>query len=101
MRSANMKTGPLAHVPRMCKIATMAKMIQVRHVPDALHRELVRRARARGETLTDYVQDILEREVSRPPAQEVFDRIARRRPVKLTESAAALLRQERGDREAS
>jgi hypothetical protein len=44
----------------------MSKMIQVRNVPDRLHRELVRRARARGETLTQYVQRILEREIARP-----------------------------------
>jgi predicted HicB family RNase H-like nuclease len=36
-----------------------SKMIQVRSVPASLHRELVKRARARGMTLTDYVQDIL------------------------------------------
>jgi plasmid stability protein len=38
----------------------MAKMIQVRNVPDRLHRELVRRARLRGQTLTDYIQEILD-----------------------------------------
>ncbi len=76
----------------------MAKMIQVRNVPAELHRELVRRARARGQTLTDYVQEILEREVARPRPQEVYDRIASRSPVKLPTSAAELIRGERGDR---
>lgn len=61
----------------------MSKMIQVRSVPDRLHRELVRRAKARKLTLTDYIQEILEREVARPPAEEVFERIARRPPVRL------------------
>ena len=46
----------------------MSRMIQVRNVSDKLHRELMRRARARGRTLTDYVEEILEREVARPPA---------------------------------
>ena len=55
----------------------MSKMIQVRNVPDRLHRELTRRARARGQNLTDYVQQILEREVARPPALEVFERIGK------------------------
>jgi hypothetical protein len=73
----------------------MSKMIQVRNVPDRLHRELVRRARARGVTLTDYVEDILEREVARPPAEEVFERIARRTPVDLGRSVAEILREER------
>lgn len=75
----------------------MSKMIQVRHVPERLHRELVRRARARGMTLTDYVEGILEREVARPPAEEVFERIARRSLVDLGRSAADILREERED----
>lgn len=79
----------------------MPKMIQVRNVPDRLHRELVRRAQARGETLTQYVQDILEREVARPPAAEVFERIRGREPVLLEEPVAESIRQERELREAS
>lgn len=38
-------------------------MIQVRNVPEELHRKLVRRAEERGLTLTDYIQGVLEREV--------------------------------------
>ncbi|MEX2624696.1 MAG: hypothetical protein WD651_13340 [Acidimicrobiia bacterium] len=79
----------------------MAKMVQVRNVPDRLHRELVKRARASGQTLTDYVQQILERELARPPAPEVFERIAARSPVKLGRPAADLIRAERRGREAS
>jgi hypothetical protein len=73
----------------------MSKMIQVRHVPDRLHRALVRRARARGVTLTQYVQAVLEREVSRPEPKEIFERIRSREPVRLKTPAAALLREER------
>ena len=77
----------------------MSKMIQVRNVPDRLHRELTRRARATGRTLTDYIQDILEREVARPARDEVFERIARRRPVDLGRPAADVVREERATRE--
>ena len=73
----------------------MSKMIQVRNVPVRLHRELTRRARARGRTLTDYVEEILEREVARPPVDEVFDRIAGRSSVDLGRPAADLVRGER------
>ena len=73
----------------------MSKMLQVRDVPDTLHRELVRRAKARGQSLTDYVQRVLEREVTRPPAEEVFARVRARRPVRLGRSAADLIRDER------
>lgn len=79
----------------------MSKMIQVRNVPERLHRELMRRARARGQTLTDYVQEILEKELARPPADEVFKRISRRESVRLGGSAADLIRNERAAREPS
>lgn len=67
----------------------MAKMIQVRNVPDRLHRELRRRARLRGQSLTEYIEEILEREVARPPAEEVFARIRSRTPVDLGGISAA------------
>jgi plasmid stability protein len=73
----------------------MSKMIQVRNVPTRLHRELVRRAKRRGQTLTDYIEEILEREVSRPPADEVFERIAGRSPVDLGQGVAELIREQR------
>lgn len=79
----------------------MSKMIQVRNVSDRLHRELTKRAKGRGQTLTDYIQELLEREVARPPAAEVFERIAGRAPVRLGRRAAELIREERADREAS
>jgi plasmid stability protein len=79
----------------------MPKMIQVRNVSDRLHRELTKRARARGETLTKYVERILQREVARPMPQELFDRIARRTRVDLGEPAAELIKRERTTRGAS
>lgn len=73
----------------------MPRMLQVRDIPDSLHRELVRRAKKRGQSLTDYVQGILEREVARPPAEEVFERVHRHSPVDLGRPAADLIREER------
>ena len=79
----------------------MPKMLQVCNVFDRLYRELTRRARKAGRSLTDYVQEILEREVARPLAEEVFARIAGRPTVDLGRPAAAILRDERGARKAS
>ena len=79
----------------------MSKMLQVRNIPERLHRKLRKRAKARGQTLTDYVQEVLEREVSRPPANEVFDRIESKPPVDLDIRAADLIRDERTEREVS
>lgn len=69
----------------------MSKMIQVRNVPERTHRELVRRARARGQTLTRYLEDVLERETSRPPLEDVFARIRARSRVDV--SGAEVIRQ--------
>lgn len=79
----------------------MSKMIQVRNVPDKLHRELTKRAKAEGLTLTDYIQRLLEREVARPTVAEVFARIDARERVNLGRPAAELIREERADRDAS
>jgi antitoxin FitA len=73
----------------------MSKMIQVRNVPDRLHRELVKRAKARGQSLTDYVEDVLEREVARPSREEVFERIRRLPTVDLGKPVADIIREER------
>ena len=73
-------------------------MIQVRNVPDRLHRELVRRARLKSLTLTDYIQEVLEREVTKPPAEEVLRRIRRRQSVDLGTSAASLISEDRQGR---
>jgi len=73
----------------------MSKMIQVRNVPERLHRELVHRARKRGQTLTEFIEEILKREVARPPIEEVLERIASREPVDLKVPAAKIIRAER------
>jgi antitoxin FitA len=75
----------------------MAKMIQVRNVPDRLHRELKRRARSRGQTLTAYVEDILEREASTPLPEEVYERIRRRELVEISpDEIVGTIRKDRG-----
>lgn len=75
----------------------MAKMIQVRNVSDRLHRELKRRARDRGQTLTAYVEEILEREVSRPTPEQLEARIRSREPVDISvETIVRDIREHRG-----
>lgn len=50
----------------------MSKMIQVRNVPEELHRELKIRAAAEGLSLSDYIKRELEAGVARPSFEE-FD----------------------------
>ena len=73
-------------------------MIQVRNVPESLHRELTRRARQRGQSLTAYVQEILEREVDRPPRAELVRQIMEMEPVKLDVSIADMIQEARAER---
>ena len=77
----------------------MSKMIQVRNVPDRLHKELVKRAKARGQTLSAYCEEVLEREIERPPAHEVFERLRKLPPINLGRPVADLIREEREERE--
>jgi hypothetical protein len=70
-------------------------MIQIRDVRPELHAELMRRAKLAGTSLTAYIEEILEREIERPTAEEVFDRIKSRRPIPLGAPAATLIREER------
>jgi antitoxin FitA len=75
----------------------MAKMIQVRNVPDRLHRELTRRARRRGQTLTAFIEEILEREAARPAPEAVATRIRSREQVDVSpEDVVRWIREDRG-----
>ena len=75
----------------------MAKMIQVRNVPDKVHRELVRRAKKKGQSLSDYIKGLIARDVERPPMEEVLDRILSRPPVRLQRPVAEIIREARED----
>ena len=74
-----------------CSVIGVTKMLQVRHVPDAVHAELVRRAATAGVSLSDYVLRELERVAARPPVEEVLARSASRRlDISVTEVVDAI-----------
>lgn len=56
----------------------MSKMIQVRNVPDGVHRTLKARAAAAGVSLSDYVKRDLEESAARPTLEEIDARVAGR-----------------------
>ena len=76
----------------------MSKMIQIRNVPDRLHRELKVRAARAGMTLSDYLLAELRRNLERPTIDELRERLAARTPVRLRESTAKAVRAERDRR---
>ena len=76
----------------------MAKMIQLRHVPDDLHRKLKARAAMEGLSLSDYVIREVRGIVERPTMAEMEARILRRIPVRARETPAKAVRAERDAR---
>lgn len=74
----------------------MAKMIQLRHVPDDLHRTLKARAALEGLTLSDYLLREVRRIAERPTDDELRRRIAARASVTPPESPAKAVRAARG-----
>jgi antitoxin FitA len=73
----------------------MSKMVQIRNVPDALHRKLKARAAVSGQTLSDYLLAELERLAARPTREEMLARLHSRRRVALKTPAAVVIREER------
>lgn len=56
----------------------MSTMIQVRNVPDALHRRLKARAALAGMSLSDYLLNEIREVAERPTVEELRARLERR-----------------------
>jgi plasmid stability protein len=73
----------------------MAKMIQVRNVPDTLHRVLKARAAMSGMSLSDYLLSEMREIAERPTWTELRERLKQREPVRTRLDTAAAVRTER------
>jgi antitoxin FitA len=67
-------------------------MIQIRNVPDEVHRELKARAARAGMTLSDYLLDVIRRAAEKPEPEALLKRIRQRTPVYPSESPAEVIR---------
>ena len=76
----------------------MSRMLQIRNVPDDVHRRLKSRAALAGMSMSEYVLREIEHSLSRPTREEVFARIAELPPIELDPPSAEVLREERGRR---
>ena len=84
---------------RTCKYAQhMSKMIQLRNVPDALHRQLKARAAMAGMSLSDYLLSEIREIADRPTLVEMARRLSQREPVSGPIDTARLVREERDSR---
>lgn len=76
----------------------MSSMIQVRNVPNKLHRELKARAAIEGMSMSRFIIREIQRALERPSRAEVFQRIAEQGESYLSRPAAQVLNEERGAR---
>jgi hypothetical protein len=59
----------------------MPTHVQIRNVPEVVHRRLKARAAQRGQSLSEYLLGEIERIAELPTLEEVLARIASREPV--------------------
>jgi plasmid stability protein len=76
----------------------MSKMIQMRNVPDELHRTLKARAALEGRSLSDYLVAAISVLAERPSPAELRRRLAGRARVRPSRAPADLVREERDAR---
>lgn len=70
----------------------MSKMIQIRNVPDDLHRALKERAAKYGMSLSDYLLSEVEKVAEKPTMSEWLERVRSREPVELDEPPDVTIR---------
>lgn len=103
-RRTHPRRGPLPCRPSVamrfaCMHATcMEKAIQVRNVPEELHRRLKIRAATEGLSLSEFLLRELRKVAERPSRSELLDRLSRRPRPDLKPSPAAMIRKERDTR---
>lgn len=76
-------------------VVDMSKMIQLRNVPEQLHRKLKVRAATEGLSLSDYLLKEIRRAADRPTLTELSDRLQQRAKVVPKMSPAEAVRAER------
>ncbi len=76
----------------------MSKMIQIRNVPDEVHKALKIRAAKGGLSLSDFLTKEVENIIKRPTIEEVIERIRNRKKVSSKIDSVKAVREERESR---
>lgn len=79
-------------------VYTMGTMIQIRHVPEDIHKALKNRAVKNGMSLSEYVLRELIKIVERPTLEEILGRIEKRERTTVQESSVDAVRAQRQTR---
>jgi plasmid stability protein len=74
----------------------MGVLIQIRNVPEEVHRTLKARAALKGISLSEYVRRMLIADASRPTPEELEARIRARGPMPGDWDSAEIIREIRG-----
>ncbi|MEM9609406.1 MAG: hypothetical protein AAGA99_18420 [Actinomycetota bacterium] len=74
------------------------KMVQIRNVPDDVHRQLKARAALLGQSLSDYALAELRRSLERPTRDELLERVRSRANADVDIDVVAIVREERDGR---
>ena len=74
------------------------RMIQLRNVPDSLHRSLKARAAMAGMSLSEYLISEIKEIADRPTLLELRERLHSRKPVTTRIGTARMVREERDAR---
>lgn len=72
--------------------------VQIRNVPDDVHRRLKARAAVRGMSLSEYLLAILRRNAAVPTTEELVERVRSRNLYDLGVEPADLIREDRESR---
>jgi antitoxin FitA len=75
----------------------MGRMLQIKDVPEDVHRVLKARAALAGVSLTEYARRTLEQAARRPSREELIAELSAIEPVDSGESAAEALAQVRDE----
>lgn len=73
----------------------MAVMIQVRNVPEQVHRVLKARSALLGKSLSDLILEELQTMAALPAPEELLLQLRAAEPFRMKRSSAALIRKER------
>ena len=76
----------------------MSRTIQIRDIPDDLHRRLKAQAAEEGMSLSDFIKRELLRNIERPTMQEWLERAQQTEPLSVNRTFAELIRELRDSR---
>lgn len=77
------------------QIMDMAKMIQVRNVPDSIHRALKAKAALAGKSLSEWILEELDDLAALPTEEELLARLRESEPFAMKRSSAKMIRKDR------